>query len=518
MTRDRLLIFVVAYEAESTLEAVLRRLPEGVFEAFDTEVLVIDDSSRDRTFEVGLRLSRASDRKITVLYNERTQGYGGNQKLAFEYAIRNRFDHIVLLHGDGEYAPEKLPDVVGPLAEGAADAVLGSRMMRRGEARRSGMPLYKVAGNRILTAVQNALLGTRLCEFHSGYRAYRVRALAELPFRFNADGFCFDTEVIIQLLLARKALLEVPIPTYYGDEIRRRNGIVYAKDVVTATVASRLHGLGIFYDRKYDVAGGSNRHYDLKLGYDSSHTRALAEVVPGSVVLDVGCGDGAFARELVAKGCIVDGMDQFPPAEPSPFRRFVAWDESTNAFAVDLRPYDTILLLDIIEHLRRPEAFLDALRTSASALTKRPRVIVTTGNVAFLPLRVQLLLGNLNYGKRGILDLTHSRLYTFRSLRALFEQCGFTIDRVEGIPGPFPKALGRNALSSGLLRLNQMGIALSSGLFSYQILLVASPKATIEALLDDALRSSATRAAGVGEPANTPAAMRATAGIAKPPA
>src|SRR5215217_7531156 len=106
--KARILIFVVAYEAESTLDRVLARVPDSVFE-HDTEVLVIDDSSRDRTFDVGVRSAQHSRHRITVLYNPENQGYGGNQKLGYQFALRNGFDVVVLLHGDGQYAPEVIP-------------------------------------------------------------------------------------------------------------------------------------------------------------------------------------------------------------------------------------------------------------------------------------------------------------------------------------------------------------------------------------------------------------------------
>ena len=143
--KTRILIFVVAYEAESTLETVLARVPDSVFE-HDTEVLVIDDSSRDRTFDVGVRSAQASRHRITVLYNPENQGYGGNQKLGYQYAIRHGFDIVVLLHGDGQYAPEAIPTLLAPILDGVADAVLGSRMLVAGVARKGGMPLYKFVG------------------------------------------------------------------------------------------------------------------------------------------------------------------------------------------------------------------------------------------------------------------------------------------------------------------------------------------------------------------------------------
>jgi glycosyltransferase involved in cell wall biosynthesis len=494
-TRPKLLVFIVAYEAESTLEKVIARVPDEVFARYDTEVLVIDDSSKDRTFEAGLRSSRGSRHRVTVLYNAENQGYGGNQKLGYVYAIRHGFDYVVLLHGDGQYAPECIPSLIAPLEGGEADVVLGSRMMVKGAARKGGMPLYKYVGNRILSTAQNWLLRSKLSEFHSGYRAYRVSALAGIPFQYNANVFHFDTEIIIQMMLGRYRIQEVPIPTYYGDEICRVVGMRYAKDVMLATAFSRLHQLALLYDRKFDVAGASNRHYDLKLGYPSSHTMALDAVPAGARVLDIGCGSGAFAAELAKKGCRVSGMDRFPPAPGHVFEEFFLWDERKEPFQADLREYDFILLLDVIEHLTEPEAFLESLRAHSSSVRRRPRIVVTTGNVVFWIPRLQALLGNFNYGKRGILDLTHSRLYTFRSLKHLFAQCGFSIERVAAVPAPFPKALGLGWLSRTMVKLNQWANAVLPGLFAYQIYMEARPLATVDALLDEAIQGSQQKAA-----------------------
>jgi hypothetical protein len=160
---------------------------------------------------------------------------------------------------------------------------------------------------------------------------------------------------------------------------------------------------------------------------------------------------------------------------------------------MDLRAFDYVLLLDIVEHLVRPEQFLDALRRAAYGVDRRPRFIVTSGNVVFGVVRLQALLGNFNYGKRGILDLTHKRLYTFRSLRRLFEQCGFDIERQAGVPAPFPAALGLNAFSRALVQLNQWLIKLSKGIFAYQIFLIAVPRPTLDGLLDESMTTSEAR-------------------------
>ncbi|MGW8283984.1 MAG: bifunctional glycosyltransferase/class I SAM-dependent methyltransferase, partial [Gemmatimonadota bacterium] len=372
--------------------------------------------------------------------------------------------------------------------------VFGSRMMVKGGALRGGMPLYKYVGNRILTRAQNLLLDTEFSEFHSGFRAYRVSALSRVPFQYNTNVFHFDTEIIIQLLLAGFRITEVPIPTYYGDEICRVNGIPYAWNVIKTTIRSRLHGLSVFFDRRFDIETPTNRHYALKLGYPSSHSAALSTVPDGSRVLDIGCGPGDFARELMKKGCSVDGADQFLPADPTAFTEFRIWRDP-DPLPYRLNDYSWVLLLDVLEQVRNPEAFLDRLRSSSKSHDGTPKILITTGNVAFWIVRIQALLGNFNYGKRGILDRTHTRLYTFRSLRTLLRQCGFKVERVEGIPAPFPLAFGLNRFSRALTYFNRLLIGLSRGFFSFQIMIVASPTPTIDALLDRTVESSATRAA-----------------------
>ena len=196
--------------------------------------------------------SRALPFTLTVLRNPENQGYGGNQKIGFHYAIQRGFDFVALIHGDGQYAPERLPELIEPLAAGQADAVFGSRMLKKGDARRGGMPFYKFVGNRILTTVQNRLLRANLSEWHSGYRIYATRALRRIPFHLNSNVFHFDTEIIIQLLLSGARLQEVPIPTYAGDEISHVNGMLYAKDAVVACLKARAQELSIFYDRQFD--------------------------------------------------------------------------------------------------------------------------------------------------------------------------------------------------------------------------------------------------------------------------
>lgn len=493
MPKKRILIFIVAYNAETTIQSVIRRIDPALAE-HDTHILIIDDSSADRTFDRARELPDTLF-PMTVLFNPVNQGYGGNQKIGFHYAIKEKFDVVALVHGDGQYAPECLGSLLKPLLTGEADAVFGSRMLLPGDARRGGMPLYKFVGNKLLTWFQNRLLGTKLSEFHSGYRLYSVNALARIPFERNTNDFHFDTEIIIQLVRGGYRIRELPIPTYYGDEICRVNGMKYARDVVKATLLSRAQDLGVLYDRKYDLAGPgrANPLYRAKFDFESPHTLALERVAPGSKVLDVGCASGYMARALRDKGCAVTGVDLYPPPAAADVERFLQADLTAGPLPIDAADFDCVLLLDVIEHLRSPEEFVDSLRRVRPS-GEAPKIIVSTGNVAFFIVRCMLLLGQFHYGPRGILDLTHTRLFTFATIRRLFQQAGLRVEEVRGVPAPFPFALGDNALSRALLWINRALIRLSKSLFAYQIFLVARPLPPLECLLERAFESSRERA------------------------
>ena len=233
-------ILVVAYEAETTLESVLNRIPQ-MFRASINTILVCDDASTDDTYQVGMRVRDSRpDLPLQVLRRPVNLGYGGNQKAGYRWMIDNGLDVVVLLHGDGQYAPEFLPQMAAPILEGRADVVFGSRMLERGAALGGGMPKYKFVGNKILTFLQNRLAGVRLSEWHSGYRAYSIAALAGVGFELNADYYDFDTQIILQMIASRQRIVEIPIPTFYGDELSRVNGVRYGWRILRHTLRWRL--------------------------------------------------------------------------------------------------------------------------------------------------------------------------------------------------------------------------------------------------------------------------------------
>lgn len=413
-------VLVVAYNAERTLGGVLDRIPPEM-RARLAEVLVQDDHSADDTHGVATGYAATSEAlPITVIRHDRNLGYGGNQKAGYRYAIDHGWDVVVLLHGDGQYAPEVMHDVLAPIVDGDADAVFGSRMLERGQARAGGMPMYKFVGNRVLTRFQNATSGMRLSEWHSGYRAYRTSALADLPLQHNSDGFDFDTEIILQLHSAGKRIAEVPIPTYYGDEICYVNGVRYARDVVRHSVRHRLGASGFGAGALARV----DEPYAFKPSPSSSHGRVLRLLAdrPPLRVLDVGCGPGWLAAALTEQGHEVTGVDvDAADGVDSRMHRFVRADLEHGLPDEVGDGFDVVVAADVLEHVREPArllgSFPDRLRHGGT-------VIASVPNISHWYPRGRVALGRFDYDQRGILDSTHLRFFTRRSFLRMAAAAG----------------------------------------------------------------------------------------------
>lgn len=470
----RIGILVVAYNAESTLRATLDRVPAEFRERI-AEVIVLDDASGDQTFARGLAWAERPDTPSTlVVRHTKNLGYGGNQKAAYKLALERGLDIVVLLHGDGQYAPELLPEMVGPLERGECDAVLGSRMIDKGAARRGGMPLYKLVGNRILTRAENGLLGASLTEFHSGYRAYSMAALRDIPFEHNTDDFDFDTQIIVQLLHAGKRILEIPIPTYYGDEICYVNGLRYAKDVVKDVLEYRLVTMGFgtsdWVPKPLD--------YAFKDGDGSSHAVILEMIagLQGCRILDLGCSGGLFAAHARAAGHEVTGIDYLEiPGVRERTDHFVqaSLEDGIPAEAGD--GFDVIVAADVIEHLSQPA---EVLREMCRVLRPGGQVLLSVPNFAHWYPRMRVMAGLFGYDRRGILDETHLRFFTRATLRRLVRASGFDVleERATGLPlRAISEADGRKLRI--VRKTDRSLVRVRPTLFGYQHILRLTPHA-----------------------------------------
>jgi 2-polyprenyl-3-methyl-5-hydroxy-6-metoxy-1,4-benzoquinol methylase len=463
----RIGVLVVAYNAATTLAQVLDRIPTE-FRSRIAHVFVCDDASQDATYLVGLGYKQiTNDLPLTIIRHASNLGYGGNQKAGYRMAIEHGLDIVVMLHGDGQYAPERIADIVAPLERRECDAVLGSRMLVKGAARAGGMPLYKHVGNRVLTRFENTMLGTDLSEFHSGYRAYSVPALARLPFEENSDGFDFDTQIIIQLIDAGRRIVEVPIPTYYGDEICYVDGLKYARDVTAATLKYRLRTLGF----GTEGIGGVGAEYALKEGEDSAHGVILRWLgkLPAARILDLGCSGGLLAERLRALGHTVLGVDIL---ELDGIRERVDdfiqgnLDEGLPASAMREGPFDVVLAADVLEHVRLPELILDQVR---GVLAPRGVLIASVPNFGHWYARVRTALGLFDYDQRGILDCGHVRFFSRRGILRRLKRAGYSIVRSETTGLPL-EVLARDggAAIRALHAADRVAVSAYPTLFGYQ--------------------------------------------------
>jgi 2-polyprenyl-3-methyl-5-hydroxy-6-metoxy-1,4-benzoquinol methylase len=464
-------ILVVAYNAVTTLTKVLNRIPPDAWENV-SEVAVMDDASQDSTYELalGYKVHGQVD-KLHVVRHPKNLGYGGNQKIGYQYFIDKGFDVVVLLHGDGQYAPEILSHLYHPIVTGQADAVFGSRMMRDyGGPLKGGMPLYKYAGNRILTEMENRALGMRLTEFHSGYRAYNLHALKEIDFTHMTNDFHFDTEIIIKMHHQGFRITEVPIPTYYGDEICYVNGMRYAMDV---TRAVRRYHRTIRSIEKFPEFAEYWTHYPVKDSRYSSHYYLRKWAGSQQRVLDVGCGEGFQAAQISALGNEVTGIDLVDnPKKSEALVQYEKADLSAGLSSViprlQQKSFDKILLMDIIEHLPRPELILEQCR---DLLSPKGQVLLSLPNVANITVRLSLLFGRFTYTERGILDRTHLRFFTRKTARRMIQDCGYEIVRETMTVMPLELALGISP-NNPVMRLANAALAVCTkllpGLFGYQ--------------------------------------------------
>ena len=426
-------VFIVAYNAGKTLRETIQRIPQEIYDIFEC-IYVIDDFSRDDTFEIAkLMINDARFRKLRVFRNPKNYGYGGNQKIGFRYAIEQQFDYVILLHGDGQYAPEFIPDLMWPVLFEGKNVVFGSRMIEKRDAIKGRMPLYKFIGNVILTKLENVILNTHMSEFHSGYRLYSTQVLSKIPFELNTDDFNFDTQIIIQCFSLGVDIHEIPIPTYYGDEICYVNGLRYAKNVVKDAVEFRLHQLHIKRNSRYIIV--EKDIYTLKKSPYSSHSQIASLIKPRSKVLDIGCSSGFLANLLVPKGVNLWGVDAVPEDQVSANIAKYFRHDLENITDLKLgREFDYVIMADVIEHIRNAEKVLSYM---TKFLKSNGRLIISTANIAIWFYRLSLLMGRFKYGPRGVLDNTHIKLYTLDTFKELILSSGFKILSIRYTPLPF---------------------------------------------------------------------------------
>ena len=237
-------VVMPALNAAKTLEETVAGIPRDSVD----EVILVDDRSSDRTLEIARRLN------VHVVWHPHNVGYGGNQKTCYLEALQRGAEIVIMLHPDGQYEPALIPSLIEPIRRGEADLVLGTRMAEAGAARRAGMPLYKRVANRALTWIENRIMGTRLTDLHTGYRAYGRDLLLTVPFLRNSSDFVFDSELLMQASHFGFRIAEVPARTRYFEDassVGPWTSIVYGVKTLWAGVRLLLHRAHLLPSRRF---------------------------------------------------------------------------------------------------------------------------------------------------------------------------------------------------------------------------------------------------------------------------
>jgi len=234
----KIVIVLPAYNAAKTLEQTYREIP---FDIVD-DVILVDDASRDHTIEVAQALGIKH-----VIRHENNKGYGGNQKTCYAKALELGADVVIMLHPDYQYTPKLIPAMASIIAQGLYPVVLGSRILGKG-ALKGGMPMYKYIANRLLTLIQNILVGEKLSEYHTGYRAFSKEVLESLRLEENSDDFVFDNQMLSQIIYAGFSIGEITCPTKYFPEASSINlyrSSVYGLGVLAVSCKHALQRMGL---------------------------------------------------------------------------------------------------------------------------------------------------------------------------------------------------------------------------------------------------------------------------------
>jgi glycosyltransferase involved in cell wall biosynthesis len=238
LNNKKIAIVLPAYNAGKTLERTISDIPDG----FVDEIILVDDFSKDNTFDLANKLG------LTCIRHESNQGYGGNQKTCYQAALDTGADVIIMLHPDYQYDPKLTTAMAAMITSGVYDVVLGSRILGMG-AIKGGMPKYKYIANRILTLLQNILISQKLSEYHTGYRAFSREILEDKQWMKNSNDFVFDNQILIQLHHKGARFGEISCPTRYFEEassISFSRSVTYGFGVLNTSIRYRLHKWGLF--------------------------------------------------------------------------------------------------------------------------------------------------------------------------------------------------------------------------------------------------------------------------------
>jgi SAM-dependent methyltransferase len=465
----RIVVAVTGYEGIDALADILRRIPAAVLSLIE-EIAVFDvfgeEGARQGPEELG---ENPAWEKVRYCLIPRKYSYGENLKNCFDYAIAKNFEYVLILRGDGTYDPACIPQFLVSALTSQCPVVIGDRMEPSEACQPKASGTWRLAANRLLSALEESILGMRLRDYHCGFRLLSTEILGRIPYSLNAGDYLFDLQLLIQIRCLGVPVCTVPVPAFHDMTMKPGTLVHYAYRSLGIALAYRMHQLHLVRRAAYFVDLGE--HYTLKRNRYSSHMQILDSVQRGSTVLDIGCGRSLLAEEYARRDITVVGVDSLPPERVSPF--VDAYIQHDLELPLELpygRVFDYVILSDVIEHIINRDALMETLRKH---LKPHGRLVASTGNIAIWFYRLSLLLGRFEYGPRGILDRTHVHLFTLDSFGRFFRQRGYRLLDVKFTPIPFElvfSSTGRSTVVEALTHWYHQLARIWPRMFAYQII------------------------------------------------
>ncbi|MBP7654558.1 methyltransferase domain-containing protein, partial [Candidatus Dependentiae bacterium] len=316
-----------------------------------------------------------------------------------------------------------------------------------------------------------------------------ISLLSKVPFIYNSDGFHFDTEIIIQAAKTNSIIEEASIPTFYGDEKCHVNGIKYALNCIRAVIQYHLVNIGLYYQKNFDFGVFENDNYYMKKSKYSLHQFILnnSGLNAQTISIELGANKGLISScfaELSEKHYAVDNIS------PKNAGKSICYALNlNNNFSQKIENsgnFDVCFSLDIIEHLDSPENFLNEI---FNLLKQKGTLFISTANISYFPMRISLLSGQFNYSKRGILDLTHKRLFTINGFKKLLNQQGFRVIKIKGFGPPITDLISKNKFFRLLEKIHYYFSNFFPSIFAYNYLIIAQRMDSISEIFDKTISS-----------------------------
>jgi methionine biosynthesis protein MetW len=467
----RIAVFLFGCDDADLLRQLIERVPQPSLESIE-EIVIVEDGSENRSSPDPATLSAGSATKVRLHRTPRKSSYGAARKAAFEYALREGFDHIVLMRGDGRHPPERLPGLIQAALEHRRSLIIASRLSQPRQAHREGMPLSRVVALCLARALQNAVLGLHMKDYQSSFRLYPCGALRRIPWQLNSDLRSFDDELLIQFRALGASTVEIPAHPVWLEYDRGSALLERALRSLQTSLGYRFHQLHLTRRHLYMV--DQDIHYTLKSSPTSSHSQIVEIIAPGSRVLDLGCSQGLLASPLARKNVRVTGVDSGPPERlADELETYYQRDLEQSLELQEGRSFDYVVIADVIEHLRNRQQLL---RSARRFLKEDGLLIISTPNIAIWFYRLSLLVGRFEYGPRGVLDETHVHLYTRQTFQREVERAGFRVVRRRVTALPFEvvfQATGKSRVVRWLAGAYYMLARAWPSMFAYQHILEA---------------------------------------------